>query len=155
MLKRSTCKGDVQAAMGAGQKEAASEALSRWLESLSGRPDAAVDLGSGWAAPASETEAALQVCRPSSRCGTNFCHGGQGYTRPSFKCAARSAVQGSRDSYVWAALALYLRCAWPADLQTLTCPLQFGLSQLLFILQRFEAHNTLDVRTLLVICRGG
>lgn len=47
--------------MAAGQKEAASEALSRWLESLSGRPDAAVDLGSGGAAPASETEAALQV----------------------------------------------------------------------------------------------
>ena len=50
-----------QAAMAAGQKEAASEALSRWLESLSGRPDAAVDLGSGGAAPALETEAALQV----------------------------------------------------------------------------------------------
>ena len=47
--------------MAAGQKEAASEALSRWLESLSGRPDAAVDLGNGGAAPASETEAALQV----------------------------------------------------------------------------------------------
>ncbi len=54
----------VQAAMAAGQKEAASEALSRWLESLSGRPDAALDLGTGGGRPASETEAALQVCIP-------------------------------------------------------------------------------------------
>ena len=52
----------VQAALGANQKEAASGALSRWLETLSGRPDAAVDLGTGGAAPASETEAALRVC---------------------------------------------------------------------------------------------
>ena len=52
----------VQAALGANQKEAASGALSRWLEALSGRPDAAVDLGTGGAAPASETEAALRVC---------------------------------------------------------------------------------------------
>ncbi len=51
----------VQAGMAAGQKEAASEALSCWLESLSGRPDAALDLGTGGGRPASETEAALQV----------------------------------------------------------------------------------------------
>lgn len=51
----------VQAAMAAGQNEAASEALLRWLKALSGRPDAAVDLGRGGAAPAAETEAALQV----------------------------------------------------------------------------------------------
>ncbi|CAK0764733.1 hypothetical protein CVIRNUC_003188 [Coccomyxa viridis] len=50
----------VQAALGAGQKEAASGALSRWLEALSGRPDAAVDLGSGGAAPVTETEAVLR-----------------------------------------------------------------------------------------------
>jgi len=58
--------------MAAGQKEAASEALSRWLESLSGRPDAAVDLGNGGAAPASETEATLQVRRQNLRCGRVF-----------------------------------------------------------------------------------
>ncbi len=57
----------VQAALGAGQKEAASGALSRWLEALSGRPDAAVDLGSGGAAPVSETEAVLRVCRATSQ----------------------------------------------------------------------------------------
>ena len=55
----------VQAAMAAGQKEAASEALSRWLESLSQRPDAALDLGSGGALPALELEAILQVHMPA------------------------------------------------------------------------------------------
>lgn len=54
--------------MAAGQKEAASEALSRWLESLSGRPDAALDLGRGGAMPALATEAALQVHRPCTGC---------------------------------------------------------------------------------------
>ncbi len=51
----------VQGAMAAGQKEGASEALSCWLESLSGKPDAAVNLGAGGAMPASAMEAALQV----------------------------------------------------------------------------------------------
>ena len=58
----------VQAAMAAGQKEAASDALSRWLESLSGRPDAAVDLGMGGAVPALATEAALQARTPCTGC---------------------------------------------------------------------------------------
>ena len=58
----------VQAAMAAGQREVASEALSQWLQSLSGRPDAALNLGAGGAMPASETEAALQVGLSNREC---------------------------------------------------------------------------------------
>lgn len=56
----------MQAALGAGRGEDASEALQRWEESSSGRPDAAMVLGAGGRMSAADLEGLLKVIEQTS-----------------------------------------------------------------------------------------